>query len=68
MKVQKNRPLVAVIVVAVGSLVGAMFASFLIGGSGMLGRYSFGDTVRDCIILSLGAILGGLVFSWASKR
>jgi cell shape-determining protein MreD len=68
MKVQKNKPLVTVVVVAAGSLVGAMFASILTSGSGMLGRYSFGDAVRDWIILSVGALLGGLLFSWASKR
>ena len=68
MKVQKNTPLVAVILVAAGSTIGAMFSSILIVGSGMNGRYSYGDAFRDWIILSVGAILGGLLFSWAGKR
>jgi hypothetical protein len=68
MKTQKNGPIVTVVVVVAGSLIGLMFAAMLISGSGMMGRYSYGDAIRDWIILSVGVVLGAILFSWASKR
>ena len=67
MNVHTNKPLVRAIIVAVGCLIGAMFASMFIG-SPLTHVYSFGDAVRDWIILAVGATLGGLLFSWAGKR
>ncbi len=54
-------------IVAVGSLVGAFFAN-LFGVPAIINRYTITDCVRDCIVMAIGALLGGLLFSWASKR
>jgi len=64
----KNKPLVSVVVVAVGSLIGVLFASMLVSAPGMMGRYSTIDAGRDWLIPSAGAVIGGILFSWASKR
>lgn len=68
MNAQKNGPLVSVAAVAAGSLIGVWIAAHLTSGPGMLRPYSIGDGVRDWLILSAGAILGGLLFSWASRK
>ena len=68
MRTQVKKALASVAIVAGGSLIGVFFASHFVAGSGLLGRYSFGDALRDWIILSAGAVGGGLLFSWASKR
>lgn len=68
MTIQAKKALVSVAIVASGSLIGVFFASHFVAGSGLLGRYSFGDALRDWIILSAGAVTGGVLFSWASKR
>jgi formate/nitrite transporter FocA (FNT family) len=67
-KVQKNTPLVTVIAAAAGSLIGAGFAFLCIPAVSVPPGYSSGDALRDCLIVAVGAILGGLLFSWASKR
>jgi hypothetical protein len=59
--------LLSAAIVGAGGLVGAGFASLFVTGS-ILGRYSAADAIRDWIILSVGAILGAVLFSWASKR
>lgn len=69
MGAEKNTPVVTVVVVTAGSLLGAFFASNFLCDPRLLGReYSAGALVRNIIVLVVGAILGGLLFSWASKR
>jgi hypothetical protein len=65
---QKNSLPLQVVITAVGSLIGVLFASLFCPLDLLHGRYSLGDFFRDWIILSTGAVLGGLLFSWASKR
>jgi hypothetical protein len=68
--VQKNGPLVSVVVVAVGGLIGAAFAAPFTSHAVVVMRpgYSTADAVCDCLILAVGTILGAAFFSWASKR
>ena len=61
MKVQKNGPILTVVVVAAGCLVGAMIASSLIPVR--IGRYCVEEDIRDFIVLCVGTVLGGLLFS-----
>ena len=65
---QKNSLPLQVVITAVGCLIGAFFASLLCPQDLLHGRYLLGDFFRDWIILSTGAVLGGLLFSWTSKR
>jgi hypothetical protein len=65
---RKNSLLLQVVITAVGSLIGMFIASLFCPRDMLNGRYSLGDVLRDWIILSTGAVLGGLLFSWASKR
>ena len=72
MAVQKNGPVVTVVVVAAGSLIGAGFALAFTGpgwvGFGLCGLCPLGYLVRNCAMVAVGAVLGGLLFSGASKR
>lgn len=54
-------------IVAVGSLIGAFFANLFFVPK-LMSRYTIADCARDCVVVAVGAILGGLLFSWASKR
>jgi hypothetical protein len=54
-------------IVAVGALVGAFFADVLFVPP-VLNGYSAASGFHDWAVMSVGAALGGLVFSWASKR
>ena len=65
---QKNSLTVQVVITAIGGLIGVFFASIFCPQDLLHGRYSLGDFFRDWIILSIGTVLGGLLFSWASKR
>ena len=57
--------LVSALIVAAGSLVGAFFAFSLFVAHPL--RYTLREAVWDCSIVSVGAVVGGLFFSWASK-
>jgi hypothetical protein len=62
-----KRTLLRAAIAGAGGVIGAGFASVFVTGS-VLGRYSTVDAIRDWIILSVGAIVGAVLFSWASKR
>lgn len=60
---------VKALIVGAGSLVGAFFFSFCLVPVRMMGRpYTLADAAWDCSVVSVGALLGGLFFSWASKH
>jgi hypothetical protein len=63
---QQPSRLLSALIVAAGSLVGA-FLAFSLFCSHLL-RYTLRDAAWDCSVVSTGAVLGGLFFSWASKR
>jgi hypothetical protein len=68
MTVQKNGPVVSAVIVAVGSLVGAgltsVFLPTVVDGHGHFVEHA----VWTWVLCSIGAVLGGLFFSWAGKR
>ncbi len=64
--VHGKKEILSGVIVAVGSLIGVFFAGFLLPMT--IHRYTIGDFARDSSILAVGAILGGLLFSWSSKR
>lgn len=59
-----------IIILVVGSLIGAFFADlfFVPAAAYSAIRYDTAQAMRDCIVLSLGTLGGALLFSWASKR
>ena len=61
------RGFVSSAIVAVGSLVGGLFAEFFVAAA-RVSPYTIKDGALDCVVMAVGAILGGLLFSWASKR
>jgi hypothetical protein len=64
--IHDKKGIVSGVIVAVGSLIGVFFAGLLLPAT--MNRYTIGDYARDCSILAVGAIFGGLLFSWSSKR
>jgi hypothetical protein len=59
--------LLASVNVAAGSLVGVIFAGIVVS-SALANRYNVTEYVREFAVLAIGAVLGALLFSWASKR
>lgn len=68
MVIRDKQDILAAFIVAAGSLIGATFAGVLGIPVIRLRPYSVANCVQDCVVLAVGAILGGLLFSWASKR
>jgi hypothetical protein len=70
--IHDRKAILSSVIVAFGSLSGAFFTFiFMMPVSKMpasMRHYTFDDYVRDWIILSARAILGGIFLSWASKR
>jgi mannose/fructose/N-acetylgalactosamine-specific phosphotransferase system component IID len=60
--------LIQALIVATGSLFGAFFFFLFFATHILLRAYSLADAAWDCGIAAIGALVGGLFFSWASKR
>jgi hypothetical protein len=61
---KENNKIVQVCITAIGSLLGA----FLCLPAEMMHPPTNAELLRDFGIMAAGAILGGVFFSWASKR
>ena len=66
--VRSKKDILAGGIAAIGSSVGIFFASLLAPVGLRLRPYGPVDGLQDWAILSAGAILGAILFSWASKR
>ncbi len=60
--------LVQALITAPGSLIGAFFFFFFFVPGIRIGEYTLANLVWDCSAVVIGALVGGLFFSWASKR
>jgi hypothetical protein len=65
--IRDRKAILSAVIVAGGSLIGAFFATSLFVPA-IVNRYTIADCARACVVVTIGAILGGLLFSWASKR
>jgi hypothetical protein len=65
--VRSEQDLLEAVIVAMGSLTGMYFFRFF-SPPPLLHEPTIADLVRDYSILAVGALVGGLFFSWASKR
>jgi hypothetical protein len=65
--IRDSKAALSAAIAAIGSLIGAFFADlFLV--SATVNRYDIKDFVRDGVVAAIGALAGGMFFSWASKR
>lgn len=67
--IHNKKDLISAVIVAFGSLLGAFIPYLTVESSlGLYHRYTLADLAWDCFKVSIGAVVGGLFFSWASKR
>ncbi|NLS91122.1 MAG: hypothetical protein GXX96_02940 [Planctomycetaceae bacterium] len=67
MAIHGRREYLSSVIVAIGSVIGAFFALVLLVPP-VVNRYGSTDALRDWMLMSVGAIVGGVLFSWARKR
>lgn len=65
--IQEKKQIKSAVIVAAGSLAGAMYSGLFFPAM-PLHAYEFNDYLGACLVMAIGATLGGLIFSWASKR
>jgi hypothetical protein len=65
--IRDRKSALASAIVAVGGLLGTLLANVVFVPS-ILGPYSAAAGFRDWAIMAGGAVLGGVLLSWASKR
>ena len=61
---KENCAILQIVITAVGSLIGGIL--FL--PTWTMHPPTNSEVVRDCALMAAGALLGGVFFSWASKR
>jgi hypothetical protein len=66
--IRDRKALVSAFIVATGSMIGVIFASGLLPAPISSSRHDATDYIGELVIVSVGAVIGGVFFSWASKR
>jgi hypothetical protein len=65
--VRGRKDVLAVVVAASGSVIGALLAYVVLCPPALL-RYTTTDAVREGVTMEIGAIAGGVLFSWGARR